>query len=230
MKRTILLLGLAASVASAQPAPEPQARAMMGDRGPGWGMMADQDFGYGSGHGPGWGYGPGCAMGPVAHRGYGSGWAMGPGAHWSRHPGYRMGSRGADGPAYGRAPGMAADWGMGAGMMGAGAGRALAMLDLDDRQRSELAKIQDESRRKQWEIAGKMHDEMAKMRDAMTAPEKRDRAAAMASFDRITALRRQRLENALDAADRVDQALTPEQRERMRRWTPWWAAGAWDGQ
>lgn len=140
--------------------------------------------------------------------GWGPGWGMGPGMMGGYGPGY--------GPGHG--PG----WGMGQGMMGFGAGRAMWLPDLTEKQRGELAKIQDETRRKQWEIAGKMHDEMAAVRDATAAPGKRDRAAALAAFDRMTALRRQRLEIALDTADRVDQVLTPEQREKLRNRGPWW--------
>lgn len=143
--------------------------------------------------------------------GWGPGWGMGPGMMGGYGPGYGQG--------YG--PGQGPGWGMGPGMMGFGAGRAMWLPDLTDKQRGELAKIQDETRRKQWEIAGKMHDEMAAVRDAMAAPGKRDRAAALAAFDRMSALRRQRLETALDTADRVDQVLTPEQREKLRRWGPW---------
>lgn len=106
-------------------------------------------------------------------------------------------------------------------MMGFGAGRAMWLPDLTDKQRSKLVRLQDESRRKTWELTGKMHDEMAAIRDAMAAPDKRDRAAALAAFDRMSALRRQGLELALDMADRVDEVLTPEQRETLRRWGPW---------
>jgi Spy/CpxP family protein refolding chaperone len=115
--------------------------------------------------------------------------------------------------------------GMGPGMMGFGAGRALWMLDLDDTQRSALIRIHDELRKSHWELAGKMHDEMAKLRDAFGSSGKRDRAAISAALDRISALHRQRIESALDAADRVDKVLTDAQREQLRRLAPGWMMG-----
>lgn len=207
MKRTIRrsllpLLAVATGIASAQPAPGQPGPGMMGGWGPGYHM------------GPGMtgGWGPGQGMGPGMMGGWGPGQGMGPGMMGGWGSGYHMG------------PGMMGGWGMGGpGMMGFGAGRALWMLDLDEKQRAELVKIQDETRKRHWELAGKMHDEMAKMRDAMNTGGKRDREAALAAFDRISALRKQRLEIALDTADRVDQVITPEQREKLRRWGPWQA-------
>jgi len=103
------------------------------------------------------------------------------------------------------------------GMMGPGVGRALSMLDLNDAQRKEVLKLHDEQRRKHWELAGKMHDEMAALRDAWWSDGKRDRAAVLAAHKRIGELRQQALESRLDAADRLDQVLTAEQREQFRR-------------
>ncbi|MCM5569837.1 Spy/CpxP family protein refolding chaperone [Burkholderiaceae bacterium FT117] len=248
MKRLFLAsaLALAAGIAAAQPAPDAQAPGMMGGYGPGYGMGPGMMGGYGPGYGMGpgmmGGYGPGYGMGPGARGGYGPGYHMGPGGRG----GWGPGMMGGYGPGWGMGPGMMGPgmmggwgagmmgpgmmggWGSGMmggagfGMMGLGAGRALWLPDLNDKQRAELSKIQDETRRKQWEIAGKMQDEMAKIRDAMDASGKRDRAEVMAAFDRMTALRKQRLEIALDTAERVDQVLTPEQREKLRRWGPWW--------
>lgn len=140
------------------------------------------------------------------------------------------GMMGGFGPGYGAGPGMMGGWGhgygMGPGMMGGyGAGPALWMLDLSAEQRAELAKIQDEARSRQWEIAGRMHDEMAKYPESMGAQGRRDRADVLAAYDRMAALRRQRVEIALDTAERTDKVLTPEQREQLRRWTPWWVSG-----
>ena len=225
MKRMMLAsaLALAADLAIAQPSPDAPGP---GGWGPGWGMgpgmMGGYGPGYGPGHGPGWGMGPRGGYGPGYHMGGGRG-AWGPGMMGGYGPGYGMGPgmMGGYGPGWGMGPGMMGQGMMGPGMMGFGAGRAMWLPDLTEKQRGELAKIQDETRRKQWEIAGKMHDEMAAVRDATAAPGKRDRAAALAAFDRMSALRRQRLEIALDTADRVDQVLTPEQREKLRNWGPW---------
>jgi len=169
--------------------------------------------------------------GPGMMGGWGEGYHMGPGMMDGWAPGQRMGPgmMGGWSQRHGMGPGMMGGWGhgygMGPDMMGFGAGRALWMLDLDEKQRGELLKIQDEARKRHWEIAGKMHDEMARMRDAMRTEGKRDRDAALAAFDRMSALRKQRLEIALDTADRMDQILTPEQREKLRRWGPWQTPG-----
>lgn len=151
----------------------------------------------GPGAGPRGGYGPGQGMGSAMMGGCGYGQAMGPGM-------------------------------MGGGMMGGGmmgmAGPALAVLGLDDAQRKEVVKIGDELRRKRWAVAGQMQDEMAKIRDAAWSG-KRDRAAILAAHKRMSELGQQQLENSLDAADRVDKVLTPEQREQLGRMGPWWMMG-----
>lgn len=162
------------------------------------------------------GPGPGPGMGPGMMGGYGPG---GPGSGMAPGmmgggPGYGPGGQGY-GPGYGA--GM-----MGGGMMG-GMGPALWSLDLNDGQRKEILKVQDELRKKNWDLAGKMQDEMAKLRDAYWGADKRDRAAISAATKQLGALRQQRIENALDAADRVEKVLTPEQRQQLRRWGPWWS-------
>jgi Spy/CpxP family protein refolding chaperone len=124
-------------------------------------------------------------------------------------------------------PGMMGPGMMGGGMMGGGMGpgfgRALWSLDLNTAQRKEVLKVQDELRKKNWEVAGKMQDEMAKLRDAYWASEKLDRAATLAAYKRINELRQQRLQNSLDAADKIEKVLTAEQREQVKRWGPWWS-------
>jgi Spy/CpxP family protein refolding chaperone len=156
--------------------------------------------------------GPGPGMGPGMMGGYGPG-----------GPGYGMGPGmmgGPGGPGYGMGPGM-----MGGGMMGMGPGMgpALWSLDLSGTQRKEVLKVQDELRKKNWEVAGKMQDEMAKLRDAYWGSDKRDRQAISAAYKRIGELRQQRIENSLDAADKIEKVLTAEQREQMKRWGPWWS-------
>lgn len=107
----------------------------------------------------------------------------------------------------------------GAGMMGLGL-RDLYRLDLDVNQRRQVQRIDDELRRKNWDVMGKMHDEMSTLRAAMWSAGKRDRAAILASNKRMFDLRQQMLENGLDAADRAEAVLTPQQREQLRRRAP----------
>ena len=152
------------------------------------------------------GPGPGPGMGPGMMGGYGAGQGYGPG--------------------YG--PGMMG--GYGAGMMGGammGLGRAMWSLDLNDNQRKEILGVEDELRKKNWDLTGKMQDEMAKLRSAYLASSgSPDRAAVSAAYKRLGELRQQRVENSLDAAERIEKALTPEQRAQLtqqaRRSGSWW--------
>jgi len=189
--------------------------------GPGPGMGPGMMGGYGPGgpgaYGPG---GPGYGMGPGMMGGYGPG---GPGAYGPGGPGYGMGPGMMGGGMMGggmMGPGM-----MGGGMMGVGPGmgRALWSLDLNDNQRKEVVKVQDELRKKNWELAGKMQDEMAKLRDAYWGSDKRNRSAISAAYKRLGELRQSRIENSLDAADKIEKVLSAEQREQVKRWGPWWS-------
>lgn len=160
------------------------------------------------GMGPGMmgGYGPGGG-------GYGPGYGMGPGMMGGGGGGY--------GPGYGMGPGMMGG-GMGPGMMGGGMMGGLWRLDLNDTQRQQVLKVQDELRRKNWDLLGKQQDEQAKLRDAYFASGKRDRAAIVAAYKRIGELRVQRIENSLDAAEKIEGVLTQQQRDQLKGWGPWW--------
>lgn len=161
---------------------------------------------------------------------------MGPGGPMMGGPG--AGPRGVYGPWQGMGGGMMGGCGdgpgmgfggmMGPGMMGGGmmgvAGPALAALGLDEAQRNEVVKIGDELRKKRWAVAGQMQDEMAKIRDAAWSG-KRDRASILAAHKRMSELGQQQLESSLDAADRIDKVLTPEQRQQLGRIGPWWMMG-----
>ncbi len=58
-----------------------------------------------------------------------------------------------------------------------------------------------------------------------SASAKRDRAAIVAAYKRIGELRVQRIENSLDAVEKIEGVLTPQQRESLRRLGPWWMSG-----
>lgn len=183
---------------------------MMGGYGPGMMGGVGPGYGYGPGYGPGYGmgrgggYGPGFGAGPDV----GCGGGMGPGM---------MG-----GPGWGMGPGMMGGYGPG---WGAGPGRALGSLDLDDAQRRQLRELQQQQRRDNWALMGQIHDEREKLQDAWGAGTgTRDRAAILAASRRIAELRQKLLESRLDAAERLDTILTPEQREQLRsQWS--WAPG-----
>jgi Spy/CpxP family protein refolding chaperone len=163
------------------------------------------------GYGPGYGPGPGMMGGPGS--GYGAGPGMGPGPGGGE-PGY--------GPRGGYGPGPYGGGGMGPGMGGYGADRMLDALNLTDAQRADVNKIRDDVRRKNWDLLGKMQDEQAKLRD-LYAAEKLDRPAISAAYKRLGDLRQQRIDNMLEANEKIDAILSPEQRKQLRRWGLGWA-------
>jgi Spy/CpxP family protein refolding chaperone len=205
LKRSILVLGLVSALALTMPgsrADEPS-RPEYGPRGNGPMMMNGPGRRWdGESHGDGYGRGYGYRYGPGMMGG-----GFGPGMMG----GYGMGG-----------PGMMG----GAGMMGGYGYHALAGLDLTDAQRKQVITIQDDTRKKNWAAMGAMQDEMAKMRDGFWSGE-RDRKAILAANRRMFDIRQQMLENSLDAADRIEKVLTPEQREQLKKHIgPAWMMGA----
>lgn len=155
-----------------------------------------QPYGMGPGMmGPGGGYGPG-GWGP-------GGCAMGPGWNEGAGPGYG---------GYGMGPG----FGMGPGMMGGFARLNLQGLDLSADQRSKLAEIHADVERKQWDLMRSMH-ELGWQSGAGMHGGAFDEAQARKTYDAMAALRKQMFDNALDARQRIDALLTPQQREQLRR-------------
>ena len=114
---------------------------------------------------------------------------------------------------------------MGGGMMGQGMmmDRALSSLNLSDAQRSQILKIQDDVRHQNWDLTGKTLDEMAKLRDAYLAGSTQNRQAILDSYKRIDELRLHRIENVLDAQQKIESVLTAQQRDQLKRAGPWWA-------
>lgn len=157
----------------------------------------------------GGGYGPGM-MG-----GYGQG-QMGPGMMGG---GYGPGMMGG-----GYGPGMMGG-GYGHGMMGQGmmgSQQGLPGISLDDKQRKAYNAINDELRRKRWELMGRTMDEQAKLRDLYEA-EKRDPAAIGAAYQRVFDLQRQMIESTVAAHNKIEGLLTPEQRKAAREfWGQSW--------
>ena len=77
---------------------------------------------------------------------------------------------------------------MGSGMMGGYGSRA--DLHLTSEQRSKIAKIQDDVRRKHWDLMGKMQDERSQMNEQYNA-DPRDDAALSKSYRKMSELRQQ---------------------------------------
>lgn len=162
-----------------------------------------------------------CGMGPGMM-------GMGPGM---------MGGRGM-GPGmmggYGMGPGMMGrgmmwddrdDWDdryMGRGMMGPGMMGGYGYgpaLDLTEQQQAKIAQIQDDFRKKQWDLAAKMDAERTKLNEIYYSG-KRDPATIDNQYKKIYDLRRQMVQLSLDAQNRMDSVLTKEQRERFRGYGP----------
>ena len=142
---------------------------------------------------------------------YGHGYGM----DGSMMGGYGMGGDGLMG-GYGmgaRHDGRPRGYGMGSGMMGGYGLRA--DLHLTAEQRSKIAEIQDDVRRKHWDLMGKMQDERSQMSKQFDA-EPRDDAALSKSYRKMSELRQQMFDLSLAAQKQMDTVLTAEQREKMK--------------
>lgn len=147
---------------------------------------------------PGYGHGMmGGYAGPGMMGGYGYSPGHGPGM---------MGGYG-----YGYGAGMMGGYGRG-GMMGLG---HLYGLNLSNEQLAKINQIQDEIRKKNWGLMGKLLDEQAQMRDLLLA-DKRDPAAIGKQAMKMADLRRQMLEANVDAHNRIEALLSKEQKDQLR--------------
>jgi Spy/CpxP family protein refolding chaperone len=136
--------------------------------------------------------------------GYGPGYGMGPGMMGNYGQGYGHGMMGGFGP----------DYGMGSGTMGGYGARS--DLNLNAEQRSKIAKVQNDVRRKHWEIMGKMQDEQALMNEQLES-ETRDDAALSKGYRKMSELRHQMFDLSLSAQKQINAVLTKEQRDKMKR-------------
>jgi len=145
-----------------------------------------------------------------------TGWQnnMGPGMMGGNGQGYGMGPgmMGGYGPGYGMGPGMMGGYGMGPGMMGWGNYRE---LNLSAEQKSKITQIRHEMRNKQWAVMGQMMDAQDMLQELYGA-DKQDAAAINKQYKMIDDLRRQMVDNSVEAHNRIDSILTKEQREKSR--------------
>lgn len=137
-------------------------------------------------------YGPDYGMGPGMMGGYGMGYGMGSGMMGGQGSGY----------------------GMGRGMMDGYGSRA--DLNLSAEQRSKVAKIQNDVRRKHWDLMGKMQDEHAQMSEQYNS-DQRDDAPLSNSYRNMSELRQQMFDLSLSAQRQIDAVLTQEQRDKLKR-------------
>ena len=141
-------------------------------------------------------------MGPGMMGGYG----MGPGmmGGWDDWDDRYM-NRGMMGPGMMIGPGMMGGYGYG----------PQAALNLDAAQQQKIAQIQDEQRKKQWDLMGKMNDEQAKLNQLYYSGQ-HDPAVIGKQYQRIQDLQRQMMESSIEAQNRIEAVLTPEQRQTLR--------------
>lgn len=161
------------------------------------------------------------SMGPgMMGGGYGPGMMMGGGQGQGMMGGYGQGQMGPGMMGGGYGHGMMGQGMMGQGMMGWQQG--LPGVSLDDKQRKAYNAINDDLRRKRWELMGRTMDEQAKLRDLYEA-DKRDPAAIGAAYQRIFDLQRQMIESTVASHNKIEGLLTPEQRKTAREfWGQSW--------
>lgn len=166
--------------------------------------------------GPKDGYGPGMGPGMMG-RGWGPGSSECPGFGMMGGPGMGVMGGGTGGM---MGPGMGGMGMMGGGMMGPGMGMGmhpLDVLDLTDDQRAKLAKTQDETRKRNWDLMGKLFDEQARLRD-IYATERPDPKQVGQVYGNIAKLQQQMAEIAAEAHNRMLDVLTKEQRDQLQQW------------
>ena len=137
--------------------------------------------------------------------------AQGPGQGPGYGPGYGPGMMGG----YGGGPGY------GPGRGGYGPGGPLALQGLSDEQRTKIAALQEENRRKNWDTMGQLRSEQFKLRQ-MYYGDKIDPAAVTEQQKKVDELRRQMTKSRVEAHNQISAILTPDQRKQFRQAGPWW--------
>lgn len=137
---------------------------------------------------------------------------MGPGMMGGYGPGYGMGSGMMGGQGYGMGPGMMGGYGMGQGMMGYGDYRE---LNLSSEQKSRITQLRKSMRTKQWALMAEMMDAQDRLQELYDA-DKQDAAAINRQYKVQEDMRRQMVENMVEANNQISAMLTKEQREKLR--------------
>lgn len=92
----------------------------------------------------------------------------------------------------------------------------LAMLDLTSEQRTQIDKIQNETRSRNWDVLGKVMDAQAKLRE-LYAADKLDAKAIGAAYANYAKAQQQIIEAQAEATNRMIAVLTAEQREELKQ-------------
>ena len=118
------------------------------------------------------------------------------------------GPGGGYGPSYGR--------GYGWGPRG---GYPLDALGLSDEQSEKVAKIQEDARRKNWDLMGQMRSEQFKLRNMYYA-DKVDPNAVVEQQKKIDELRQKLVKSQVETRNQIAALLTPEQQKQFRSFGP----------
>ncbi len=104
----------------------------------------------------------------------------------------------------------------GMGMMGGGMG-PMAMLNLTDEQRGKIRKIEDDQRKKNRDLYGKIEDESVKLRDLYDT-DTPDAKKIGAVYDKIFDLKREAIVASIEAQNKARAVLTKEQQDQLKAW------------
>ena len=102
----------------------------------------------------------------------------------------------------------------GMGMMG-GMTHGLYALDLSDEQRKNIWAIKDEVGKKHWDLMKQTNAEHQKLHE-MFGADTRDPKAIGQQMQKVFDLRRQMMESSIDAQNRIEAVLTPEQKTQLK--------------
>jgi hypothetical protein len=91
------------------------------------------------------------------------------------------------------------------------------LLALDDRQRSELRRLQRELHGRRCDLDGRILEAQSDLRQLYDVP-RRNLEAIGAAFRHIAAFQQQRLEARIEAENRVEALLNDAQRAKLLRW------------
>lgn len=94
---------------------------------------------------------------------------------------------------------------------------AARILDLNDQQRNQIARIQDEVREKQWVLLGKLRDERFQLERILRSAGA-EAVVVGEQYAKVADLQRQLLELSVGSRNSVDALLNQEQRVQLRNW------------
>jgi len=128
---------------------------------------------------------------------------------------------------YGMGPGMMRGGGDGTGPGTMGGGRGMGwqgLPGLSAEQQAGIAGIQDDTRRKHWELMATIMAEQARLRSLINLPIP-DAAAINNARTKIGELQQQMYASVMDARKRMEAVLTQEQLEQLEQLRGYWQRG-----